>query len=166
MSAPRAPRGVASAVLETLEFPAALERVAAHAVGPLGAARVRGRTPVADPDMIRAALAQVAELDGLGRLHEHGGARGRLVVHDGADLGAGGAAHRDDVETAPHGDGRVGGAFRRIERAEDGLEPLHQPLARLAHGAAGAGDAARRAVEHLPFGVEGLGQPRLELSRR
>ena len=65
MSAPRAPRGVASAVLETLEFPAALERVAAHAVGPLGAARVRGRTPVADPDMIRAALAQVAELAAL-----------------------------------------------------------------------------------------------------
>ena len=60
-----APRGVASAVLETLEFPAALERVAAHAVGPLGAARVRGRTPVADPDMIRAALAQVAELAAL-----------------------------------------------------------------------------------------------------
>jgi len=52
-------------VLETLEFPAALERVAAHAVGPLGAARVRGRTPVADPDMIRAALAQVAELAAL-----------------------------------------------------------------------------------------------------
>ncbi len=65
MSAPRAPRGVASAVLETLEFPAALERVAAHAVGPLGAARVRGRTPVADLDMIRAALAQVAELAAL-----------------------------------------------------------------------------------------------------
>src|SRR5436309_2243981 len=34
-----APRGVASAVLETLEFPAALERVAEHAAGPLGAAR-------------------------------------------------------------------------------------------------------------------------------
>jgi DNA mismatch repair protein MutS2 len=60
-----APRGVASAMLETLEFPAALERVAAHAVGPLGAARVRGRTPVADPDTIRAALAQVAELAAL-----------------------------------------------------------------------------------------------------
>jgi DNA mismatch repair protein MutS2 len=65
MSGPRAPRGVASAVLETLEFPAALERVAAHAVGPLGAARVRGRTPGADPDMIRATLAQVAELAAL-----------------------------------------------------------------------------------------------------
>jgi DNA mismatch repair protein MutS2 len=54
--------GVAPAVLETLEFPAALERVAAHAVGPLGAARVRRRVPAVDPDAIGAALAQVAEL--------------------------------------------------------------------------------------------------------
>ena len=61
----RVPQGVSSAVLETLEFPAALERVAAHAAGPLGAARVRGRTPVADPEAIRAALAQVAELAAL-----------------------------------------------------------------------------------------------------
>src|SRR5947207_12435432 len=60
-----APRGVASAVLETLEFPAALERVADHAAGPLGAARVRSRRPVADGDAIRAALAQVAELAAL-----------------------------------------------------------------------------------------------------
>src|SRR5438094_10412100 len=60
-----APRGVASAVLETLEFPAALERVAEHAAGPLGAARVRSRRPVADGDAIRAALAQGAELPAL-----------------------------------------------------------------------------------------------------
>ena len=58
-------REVASAVLETLEFPAALERVAAHAAGPLGAARVRSRPPVADTEAIRAALAQVAELAAL-----------------------------------------------------------------------------------------------------
>ena len=51
--------------LETLEFPAALERVAAHAAGPLGAARVLGRSPAADPAAIRAALAQVAELAAL-----------------------------------------------------------------------------------------------------
>jgi len=54
--------GVAPSVLETLEFPAALERVAAHAAGPLGAARVTRRSPATDPDAIRAALAQVAEL--------------------------------------------------------------------------------------------------------
>ncbi len=57
--------GVAPSVLETLEFPAALERVAAHAAGPLGAGRVRQRVAGADPDVIRAALAQVAELAAL-----------------------------------------------------------------------------------------------------
>src|SRR3989441_5354554 len=57
--------GVAPSVLETLEFPAALERVAAHAAGPLGAARVKARTPATDPVAIRAALAQVAELAAL-----------------------------------------------------------------------------------------------------
>ncbi len=57
--------GVAPSVLETLEFPAALERVAAHAAGPLGAARVLGRSPATDLDAIRAALAQVAELAAL-----------------------------------------------------------------------------------------------------
>ncbi|PYP56049.1 MAG: hypothetical protein DMD44_13520 [Gemmatimonadetes bacterium] len=60
-----APGGVAPSVLETLEFPAALERVAAHAAGPLGAARVRSRTPVTDTAAIGAALAQVAELAAL-----------------------------------------------------------------------------------------------------
>jgi DNA mismatch repair protein MutS2 len=54
--------GPAPPVLETLEFPAALDRVAAHAVCPLGAARVRARRPGTDADVIRAALAQVAEL--------------------------------------------------------------------------------------------------------
>ena len=57
--------GVAPSVLETLEFPAALERVAAHAAGLLGAARVKARTPATDPAAIRAALAQVAELAAL-----------------------------------------------------------------------------------------------------
>jgi len=40
--------------LETLEFPAALELVAAHAAVALGAARVARRSPVTDPDAIRA----------------------------------------------------------------------------------------------------------------
>ncbi len=57
--------GVAPSVMETLEFPAALERVAAHAAGPLGAARVTRRSPATDPDAVRAALAQVAELAAL-----------------------------------------------------------------------------------------------------
>ncbi|MEX2155283.1 MAG: hypothetical protein WD773_00405 [Gemmatimonadales bacterium] len=51
--------------METLEFPAALERVAEHAQGPLGAARVRARRPAQGADTIRAALAQVAELAAL-----------------------------------------------------------------------------------------------------
>jgi DNA mismatch repair protein MutS2 len=54
--------GVAPSVLDTLEFPGALERVAAHAVSPLGAGRIRARIPATEPDPIRAALAQVAEL--------------------------------------------------------------------------------------------------------
>src|SRR2546425_6382208 len=60
-------RGVGriDAVLATLEFPEALSRVAAHAAGPLGAARVRARRPEQDPTSIRAALAQVAELAAL-----------------------------------------------------------------------------------------------------
>ncbi|MGE5142036.1 MAG: endonuclease MutS2, partial [Acidobacteriota bacterium] len=54
--------GFPPAVLETLEFPAALERVAAFAAGPLGAARVQDRRPITDPTAVRDALAQVAEL--------------------------------------------------------------------------------------------------------
>src|SRR6266542_1893701 len=57
--------GVAPSVPDTLEFPAALERVAAHAAGPLGAARVRSPRPATDADAIRSALAQVAELAAL-----------------------------------------------------------------------------------------------------
>ncbi|HXQ28743.1 MAG TPA: Smr/MutS family protein [Gemmatimonadales bacterium] len=54
--------GVSPSVLQVLEFPAALERVAAHAVSPLGAARIQSRAPSTDPDTVRANLAQVAEL--------------------------------------------------------------------------------------------------------
>ena len=57
--------GIAPSVLDTLEFPAALARVAEHAAGPLGAARVRGRRPGADPTLIHDWLAQVAELAAL-----------------------------------------------------------------------------------------------------
>ncbi len=57
--------GISPAVLETLEFPAALQWVAQHAAGSLGAARVRARTPATDAEGIRDALAQVAELAAL-----------------------------------------------------------------------------------------------------
>jgi DNA mismatch repair protein MutS2 len=48
--------------LDTIEFGAVLERIAGHAVGPLGAARVRGRRPTADVDWIRLELARVGEV--------------------------------------------------------------------------------------------------------
>jgi len=54
--------GIPPSVLETLEFPAALERVAAHAAGALGALRVRSRTPSTAGPEIQAALARVSEL--------------------------------------------------------------------------------------------------------
>jgi DNA mismatch repair protein MutS2 len=57
--------GISPSVLETLEFAAALELIAAHTAGPLGAARVRSRRPDTDPVAIRDALAQVAELASL-----------------------------------------------------------------------------------------------------
>ena len=56
------PGGVTPSVLDTLEFHTALGRVAEHARGPLGAARITSRRPSFDPDTIRESLAQVAEL--------------------------------------------------------------------------------------------------------
>ncbi|HEX9165914.1 MAG TPA: hypothetical protein VF862_08385, partial [Gemmatimonadales bacterium] len=51
----------ADAVFATLEFHAALDAVAGHAAGPLGAERVRARRPTADLAVVRAELALVAE---------------------------------------------------------------------------------------------------------
>lgn len=48
--------------LDELELDRVLDGVAAHAVGPLGAAHVRARRPVPDPDAAREALALVGEL--------------------------------------------------------------------------------------------------------
>jgi DNA mismatch repair protein MutS2 len=48
-----------------LEFPRALDEVAARAVGPLGAAAVRGRLPSSDRETVRQDLATVTELQGL-----------------------------------------------------------------------------------------------------
>src|SRR6185295_2162411 len=64
---PDRPRGAGriDQVLETLEFPQALARVAQHAAGPLGAARIAARLPATDAVSIREALAQVAELAAL-----------------------------------------------------------------------------------------------------
>ncbi|MEP7227689.1 MAG: hypothetical protein ABI785_10045, partial [Gemmatimonadales bacterium] len=53
--------------LDTIEFGAVLERVAAHAVGPLGAARVRDRWPTDDVEWIQEELARVGQVAGLFR---------------------------------------------------------------------------------------------------
>jgi DNA mismatch repair protein MutS2 len=53
--------------LDTLEFDSVLQLVAAHAVGPLGKARVLGRRPTTDIDWISAELARVAEVAALFR---------------------------------------------------------------------------------------------------
>jgi len=60
---PLEPEAVAAA-LDVLEFQQVLELVAGHAVGPLGAVRVRSRRPSADLQWIHAELAPVAELLG------------------------------------------------------------------------------------------------------
>jgi DNA mismatch repair protein MutS2 len=53
--------------LETLEFESVLRLVAAHALGPLGIARVLDRRPTTDIEWIRTELARVAEIAGLFR---------------------------------------------------------------------------------------------------
>jgi DNA mismatch repair protein MutS2 len=55
------PEAVAAA-LSVLEFTAAVELVAGHAAGPLGADRVRGRRPSADPVWVEGELAPITEL--------------------------------------------------------------------------------------------------------
>ena len=55
------PPGDAAGALATLEFAAVLDRVAGHAVGPAGAARVRARVPTADLAWARHELALVGE---------------------------------------------------------------------------------------------------------
>src|SRR5690606_10353388 len=55
------PPGDAAEALATLEFAAVLDRVASHAAGPAGAARVRGRVPTADLAWARHELALVGE---------------------------------------------------------------------------------------------------------
>jgi len=106
--------GVAPSVLETLEFPAALERVAAHAAGPLGAARLLGRSPATDPAAIRAALAQALTESGAGATGSfsapridsvRGRADGERVRVDGSELAAV-AEDRQPVSIATHHESR------------------------------------------------------------
>lgn len=61
------PGEAVDAALDTLEFGAVLDAVAARAAGPLGAARIRARRPSADLGWIRGQLASVEELAALAR---------------------------------------------------------------------------------------------------
>ena len=61
------PAGQSDDALDTIEFGAVLERVAGHAVGPLGAASVRGRRPTGNVEWIRLELTRVGEVAGLFR---------------------------------------------------------------------------------------------------
>ena len=59
--------GQSTEALDTLEFSSVLELVAAYAVGPLGATRVRSRLPTGDLSWIRHELERVSEVAGLFR---------------------------------------------------------------------------------------------------
>lgn len=73
--------GVAAA-LETLELPEALDRVAAHAAGPMGRAAIRRLVPTADVDWITRELGLVAELT---QLLERGDSLAADAVPDPSD---------------------------------------------------------------------------------
>ena len=86
--------------LETIEFAEVIELVAGHAVGPLGAARVRGRRPSDDAGWITGELARAGEVAGLFRkgdmllaepIPDVGRALGRLRIEgsvlDGVEIG-------------------------------------------------------------------------------
>ena len=61
------PAGQWAEALDTLEFGSVLDLVAAHAVGPLGVARVRARQPTDDLEWIRTELARAGEVAALFR---------------------------------------------------------------------------------------------------
>ena len=61
------PEAQSADALETIEFAEVLELVAGHALGPLGAARVRGRRPGDDVGWIAGELARVGEVAALFR---------------------------------------------------------------------------------------------------
>jgi DNA mismatch repair protein MutS2 len=74
------PEAQSADALETIEFAEVLELVAAHAVGPLGAARVRARRPGDDVGWIAGELARVGEVAALFRRGD------ALLVHPIPDV--------------------------------------------------------------------------------
>ena len=119
--------------LETIEFAEVVERVAGHAVGALGAARVRERRPSGDAGWISGELARVGEVAGLFRRDDRllaepipdvGRALGRLRIEasvlDGVELAG---LHRLLVAAR-----LVEADLRRVAEAAPLAAALAQPL--------------------------------------
>ena len=146
--------GVTPSVLETLEFAAALERVAAHAASPLGAARVRARTPSADPDAVRGALAQVAEL--AARLLADDAIRAEPVPDIGPAL---------DLLAVP-GSALEGPALTEIGRALAAARIVATELARLAPAAPRSGSTRPAGKSRSASGSPSIPKGRCSTRRR
>ena len=132
--------GLAPSVLDTLEFPLALELVAEYAAGPLGAARVRARRPLMDGALVRDALAQVAELAAIVLADE--GLRGEPVPDVSATLDLLGVA----------GSVLEGPALVELGQAIAAARAVDATLARLAT------DAPRTAALRVPLPPKAIDQ--------
>jgi DNA mismatch repair protein MutS2 len=151
--------------LDTIEFGLVLELVAAHAVGPLGAARVRDRRPTDDLGWIRAELARVGEVAGLFRRGD--GLLAESIPDVTRTLG------RLRIE----GSVLEGVDLAALQRALAGARAVHADLRRVAESAPGAASLMRplpdRAIERrLEQSVDSDGNlldsasPRLAAARR
>jgi DNA mismatch repair protein MutS2 len=151
--------------LDTIEFGPVLELVAAHAVGPLGAARVRGRRPTDDLVWIRAELGRVGEVAGLFRRSD--GLLAEPIPDVTRTLG------RLRIE----GSVLEGVELAALQRALAAARAIHADLRRVAESAPAAASLARplpdRAIERrLEQSVDSDGNlldsasPRLAAARR
>ncbi len=151
--------------LDTIEFGPVLELVAAHAVGPLGAARVRGRRPTDDLVWIRAELGRVGEVAGLFRRSD--GLLAEPIPDVTRTLG------RLRIE----GSVLEGVELAALQRALAAARAIHADLRRVAESAPAAASLARplpdRAIERrLEQSVDSdgnlldSGSPRLAAARR
>ena len=91
----------------------------------------------------------VAEVDGVQRLHEDGGAAGGEIVHDAAQLPARFRLDRDHVAAITFSDDRLLRDALPHGAGEGALQPLQQPIVRLTHGAPEPAQGWAGAVKHL-----------------
>jgi len=127
---PLADPGTADA-LETIEFDAVLDRVAEHAAGTLGAARVRARRPTEDLAWIRTELARAGEVASLFRR------RDQLLAEPIPDVA--GALARLRIE----GSVLEGVELARLHRALAATRAVHADLTRVAPDAPRAAELLR-----------------------